>query len=353
MEVSDMERPEPETDDPLAADADDPRLSVHGLSEFAFCPRAGLCLYEQDHEDDEPGDDPDLYFLPIHEPIELELVLERLTRQLMWIVAGGLGSFVLLLVAAWYVGWISLWGAAAAATLLLTAWGIYDRGYWIYTAQRQLEMWQDATPRMPDADAPRIQEVDWRDLIASEVTLVRPPAAYEHPQWKLGGTPWRVLEHGDLRIPVFKARRPWKDLFRQHFVRMAAYCHLLEFSEGFRSPYGVIVKGETFAAVTVPNTPRTQAIFREALLAARRTICDAEEVNRSPPGPEGDGFCRECHLGWPVRLRPGERYLRHGAPMEPKPVVDGRKTQYHSHCGDRFRWIPPHRIAVAMGLSDP
>ena len=343
--------PDLQPDDFMAAEADDPQLSVHGLSEFAFCPRAGLCLYEQDFEDDEAEAEADLYFLPIHEPRELELLLESLVRQFLWILFGGLGVFTLLVVAAWNTGWLFIW-LAAGVTLLLTAWGLYDRGYWVYSAQRQLELWREAKPGMPDTDSPRIQEVDWRSLLASEATLIRPPRAYRKPSWKLGGTPWRVLEYGDLRIPVFRHRRPWKDLFRQHFVRMAAYCHLLEFSEGARSPYGVIIKGESFAAVAVPNTPRTQAIFREALVAARRVVRESEEVNSNPPPPENVKLCHECPFGWPVGLRPGERYTRHGAPIEPKVATDPRRNEYHSHCGDRFRWIPPHRDALAMDLSD-
>jgi CRISPR/Cas system-associated exonuclease Cas4 (RecB family) len=346
-----LEQPKSESDDFLAADADDPRLSVHGLSEFAFCPRAGLCLYEQDFEDGQPEAEADLYFLPIHEPQELQLVLETLMRQFMWILFGGLGVFVLLLGGAWYVGWVSLW-LAPVAVLLLTVWGLYDRGYWVYKAQQHLEMWRQAKPEMPDPDSPKIQDVDWRNLIASEATIVRPPAAYEDPAWKLGARPWRILEYGDLRIPVFNHRTPWKDLFHQHVVRMAAYCHLLEITEGAESPYGVIVKGKTFAAVTVPNTSRTRAVFREALIAARRTIRESEEINACPPEPGNEGICRDCHFGWPIRLQGEERFLRHGAPIEPKAVKDEKKTKYHSHCGDRFRWLPQHRGAVAMDLSE-
>ena len=345
------EPPSQHSGDPMAAEANDPRLGVHCLSEFVFCPRAGLCLYEQDHEDDEPEMEADLSFPPIHEPQELALALETLVRRFLRILCGGLGGFILLVVAAWYTGWLLVW-PVAGVTLLLTAWGLYDTGYWAYAVQHQLELWQEAEPKMPDPESPRIQEIDWRDLLASEATVFRPPAAYQDPDWQLGGKPWRVLEYGDLRIPVFKPRRPWKDLFRQHIARMAAYCHLLEINEGgARSPYGVIVKGETFAAVTVPNTPRTQAIFREALLAARRTVRESEEVNEHPPGPTNNGHCRECPFGWPVRLRPGEHYLRHGGAIEPKIVRDRRKREYHSHCGDRFRWIPSHLQAEAMELS--
>jgi len=346
-----VDEPDQQKQDPLAADSDDPRLTVHGLSEFTFCPRAGLCLYEQEFEDGELEAEADLYFLPIHEPRELELVLETLMRQFMWILCGGLGAFAGLVGGGWYTGWVGLWLAAGVA-LLLTAWALYDRGYWVYTTQRQLEMWQRATPKMPDADSPRIQDVDWRDLIASGATIFHPPAPYEDAARKLGGKPWRVLEYGDLRIPVFKPRRPWKDLYRQHFVRMAAYCHLLETSEGARSPYGVIVKGDTFDAVTVPNTERTQAMFGEALVAARRTVRDSEEVAKRPPPPLDETICSECHVGRPVRLRSGQRYLRHGKPMGLKVAEDRRKKEYHSHCGDRFDWLPPHRQALALELSD-
>ena len=337
-------------DERLNADPQDPRLSVHGLSEFVFCSRAGLCLHEQEHDLDESEGDADLSYLPIHEPERLRLVLQTLTRQFLWILGGGLTVFFLLAFAAWFSGRLELWIAAGCA-LLLTVWGLYDRGYWVYRAQRQLELWQDAVPVLPNADSPKIQDIDWRSLLASEMTVFRPPSAYYDPSWKLGGRPWRVLEYGDLRIPVFKHRAPWKDLFPQHFVRMAAYCHLLEVCEGARSPYGVILKGQTYSAVTVPNTQRTRAMFHQALLAAREVVRESEEVNRSPLPPE-PSLCHDCPCGWPVRLRSDERYLRHGGPLQQKVARDHQRRKYHSHCGDRFQWIPPHRQAIELGLSD-
>ena len=160
----------------LLAEKDDPQLSVHVLSEFVYCPRAGLCLYEQDADHDEPQEDVNLFFLPMHEPQELGLLLESLMRQFQWILFGGLGGFVLLLFAAWWFGGMVLW-LATAAILALTAWGLYDRGYWAYMTQQQLQMWQDARPQMPDPDLPKIQDVDWRDLIASGATIITPRAA--------------------------------------------------------------------------------------------------------------------------------------------------------------------------------
>jgi len=171
-------------------------------------------------------------------------------------------------------------------------------------------------------------------------------------KWRLCGRPWCVLQKGDLRVPVFRKRTEDDELPRKYHARMAAYCHLMEIAEGARSPYGIIVKGETFAAVTVPGTLRTRAMFHEALKAARRTIRDSEEINRQPPPPDNPNLCRECPYGLPLRVRADERYLRHGAPLEPHVARDRRRKKYHSHCGDLFRWVPKHERAGALELSE-
>ena len=44
--------------------------------------------------------------------------------------------------------------------MVATLWGLYDRGYWVYEAQRQLGLWPEAMPAMPDPDSPRIREAE-------------------------------------------------------------------------------------------------------------------------------------------------------------------------------------------------
>ena len=56
-------------------------MSVHALSEFAFCLRAGLCLYEQDDPHTEVIEDVDVSYLPIFERTELEQMLKAYSTE--------------------------------------------------------------------------------------------------------------------------------------------------------------------------------------------------------------------------------------------------------------------------------
>ena len=131
---------------------------------------------------------------------------------------------------------------------------------------------------------------------------------------------------------------------------MAAYCYLLEQNEGFRVPYGVVLVSGTFLAVTVPNTARSQQRFRQVLLEARQAVRDAGEMNEFPQVPADGRFCSRCHLGVPLPARKRTEYLKHGVPIPVNRNPDQRGEAYHSHSGDRFRWIPPHMLAVRKGI---
>ena len=74
----------------LEARGDDAKLGVHCLSEFVFCPRAGLCLYEQDEEFAEREEHGTGGYLPIYDQVELERILKSVLEQ-FWtvLVAGG------------------------------------------------------------------------------------------------------------------------------------------------------------------------------------------------------------------------------------------------------------------------
>ena len=81
-----------ETHDPLTARDGDPHLTVHALSEFVFCPRAGLCIHEQDGEYEERERRADTSYLPIYfrDSLERELkrLLTRIWNVLLWSVIG-------------------------------------------------------------------------------------------------------------------------------------------------------------------------------------------------------------------------------------------------------------------------
>lgn len=337
------QRHEWEPTDGLEARNDDAKLGVHCLSEFVFCPRAGLCLYEQDEEFVEREERGTGGYLPIYDQVELQRNLKAVLGQ-FWtvLVAGNTAAFVCAVIA-WYTGRASIWIAAGvvfSATILV----LIDRGYRVFVVTQYLKIWKDARPRLPDPDSPRTQDVHWCELMAAGFAAVEPMEPYVWDAWKLGGKPWRVLQHGDLRIPVFLHRTKWKGLFPQHFVRMTAYCRLLEVREGFRSPYGVILQSGSYAAVAIPNNSRSREALREALTKARSAIRDSEQANEFPPVPGNGAVCSECHLGRPRPFWKGQQFLRHQSPLPA--IVTSRR---HSHCGDRFRWVPPHKNSQASG----
>jgi len=331
--------------DVLAAREDDPKLGVHCLTEFVFCPRAGLCLYEQDDEFEEREEHGTGAYLPIYEQVELERSLKAVLEQFWAVLLGGLVATVLCAGIAWYTGRLALW-IAAGTVLLVAILALADRGYWAFMAAQHLKIWKDARPSLPDPDSPKTQDIHWCELMAAGFAMVEPPEPYIHEAWRLGGTPWKVLQYGDLRIPVFLHRAEWKGLFPQHFVRMTAYCRLLEVREGFRSPYGVVLQSGSYAAVTIPNSSRSQETLRDALVKARSAIRDAEQANRFPPVPGAGAVCSECPFGSPKIHREREPFFRHQSAL---PALV--KSRYHSHCGDRFRWVPPHRQSKRLGLT--
>jgi hypothetical protein len=345
-----MEKRRDSLSDPMAANPDDPKLGVYCLTEFVFCPRAGLCTHEQEKEYLEEEPHANVYYLPIHDRAELERTLKSLFEQFWRIVLGGIIATVLCGVVAWVTG-LTILGILAMVVAIVTVVALVERGFWAFRVTQYLAIWKRAEPRLPDPDTTKTQEIHWCELLAAGVTLREPQAPFTHDPWKFGGKPWKVLEYGDLRIPVFLHKADWKGLFPQHFVRMVAYCQLLEACEGFRSPYGVIVRKDTFAAMTVPNSAKSQEDFRRALARARESVQEAEESNYFPPVSGEATVCRDCHYGQPRVYRRGKEFLRYGKPIPVHSLPGPGRKKYHSHCGDRFRWTPPHKEATAMELG--
>jgi hypothetical protein len=325
--------------DRLAANKNDPNITVHQLSEFVFCPRAGLCLYEQDQEFQEEEENvANLSYLPIHEKEELIRTYKALIRQLIGIGVSGTVLTAILCGIALLSGWLWVWLAPALA-FIVTLLAIGHQFYRIIQAIGFLQIWDKAEAQLPDPDSTKIQSIHWCELLSSEVMLSRPQGSFHHDQWKFGGKPWRVIEYGDFVIPVFRPREDWKGVFDKHLVRMAAYCRLIELETGRRSPYGVIAENDNYQAWVLPNTPRSQALFERALPRARSVVCDSEELNHWPPIPGSGAGCKDCPRGRSWRVRRGEFFLRHKEELSWF-VPDGIK--YHSHCSDRFREIPPN-----------
>ena len=327
--------------DRLNAGQGDAKLGVHCLSEFVYCPRAGLCLHEQDQEYVDPADTPNLGYLPIYERAELERSLKAILDQFWGILAAGTLAVSACGLMAWLTGWAIL-GWLACGVGGVTIWALVNRGRWALVTYGYLQLWQGAEAKLPDPDSTAIEEIHWCELRAAGFTLDAPSAMYAQKEWNFGGKPWRILRLADLRIPVFLHRTDWKGVHDQHIVRMAAYCRLVEAEEGFRSPYGIIVQARSYRAWVFPNTARSQKMFVEALLEARRIVRASEEVDGRPLVPAGGAFCRPCPAGKPKAYSRGKKFLRHKREIDVSPAFTRGRTAFHSHCGDRFRWVPPH-----------
>ncbi len=181
-----------------------------------------------------------------------------------------------------------------------------------------------ATEPAPVFDTP--QNVNWWGLLQSGFQ-VQYFEGLRDTKWRLIGNPWRILIRGNLRIPIM---RKWggQKLYRQHYARIAAYCHLIEFVDpGAASPYGVVLFGNTYNGFAIPNSPSTRKTFHDSLLYTRETF---RQMGSTITGPLNTNKCCLCPHGRPTSKDYGDTWT--------------------SECGNRFYWTPPHQRAYEKEL---
>jgi hypothetical protein len=166
---------------------------------------------------------------------------------------------------------------------------------------------------------------------------------------RLTGRPWRVLRKGDLQIPVFRVTGEGPEvIYPKHTVRAAAYCALLDQSAGAKSPYAIALFAGTYNGWTLPNTPEARGFLDKVLDAVRTHL--TPEMMIGPPASRK--VCSGCPHGAPRPYRRGETETTlFGSPVRPHGSTGRDGRVYHSACGDRFGWTPPHDEAVTLGLK--
>jgi len=353
----------------LAADNRTPWVGVHVITEFMFCPRAGLIAYEkgQQEEYEEENFDakrPNLTYIPCYDLNQIEMALGRALQDLkrlfkILLIASVVSIFAAAVISASLsLGFSGFVGFTVFALIVVAFIGLQkiiplNRRIKILRERRwaaQKAKAMEPNPRMTDNEL-----VNWWDLLKAgfESRSYREPLL--HPHWKVAGRPWRVLRKGSLRIPVWKRRKGDnlnKKLKGQHYARMAAYCHLIEKSEGGQSPYGIILLGdESYEGITVSNGPGSRSAFHKGLREARRVILAAQN-NNDPRAPQSTNRCSNCPSGKPFAYREGISNNRSGrlnsSVNAQQSSLDNR--YYHSECGDRFNWLPPHVKATEKSL---
>ncbi len=329
----------------MIARPNDPYVAVYVLSEFIFCPRAAIVALEKDEEQDEPVRQPRLDYVP-RLFVEYHIIQAIKSASLYLLIALGVG---LGLIAAIYFCW-GLLPCYGVIGMVIASFVALSLALAMWTRlQSLLPQWwaaKSAAPKEPNPSSTDRQAVNWWEMRKSGYEAVQYRDKLSDEQWRLVGRPWRVLRKGGYRIPVFRMRGGGTKLRPQHYVRMAAYCRLLEVSEGAQSPYGIVLFPDSYSGETVPNAPWSRSMFHSALVNLRNLIAS----NRTPPAPEFRR-CKQCPLGRPIVYRPGETETMHrGVPLPVFGRTGVDDHTYHSACGDKFRWIPPHDRASEKQL---
>ncbi len=327
-----------------------PWVGVHELTEFVFCPRAGLLFHRESTNDtgQELDHFPRLDFLPDFDTAEIQEQLKAIGQQSeKFLVGSFVGGFCLLLFAA-FVDWRPV-SAIALGYMFPLRW-YFQQIRICELLDDRLKQSQQSPASEPSIPLKRRCPINWWSLLNAGLTPVR----YEEPHRDLNaclsGRPWRILQRGSYRIPVFRKRSGPPELFEQHFVRMTAYCHVVEECELAEVPYAVVLFGDGYEGVAIPNQPEDLSQFLEAVEYARRVLTEFEKLAYTPQPPVQESICRNCHWGLPTRIASRRMSaVRRGTVTEfLTEGVDGKL--YHSPCGDLFRWVPPSERARELKL---
>ena len=135
------------------------------------------------------------------------------------------------------------------------------------------------------------------------------------------------------------------------------YCQLVEQCEGRLSPFGVILFAGTHDCVIIPISPGLQ-MRGELALADVREFLEIQERGTHVPAAPTDRRCAGCPHGAPRLYVPGKSESKLGdATLTPYTTNGVSKKDrrsigpFHCLCGDRFKWVPPHWEAVALGIA--
>ncbi|HBE71971.1 MAG TPA: hypothetical protein DDW52_27850 [Planctomycetaceae bacterium] len=328
----------------LEATDNAPEVTASTVAEYTFCPRAGILTHEGGFSDPEE-ELPSLALLPWYEQ---EVIEEAYTHALYVLFAFPVGLLVTVVILS-----LSMLGSVLYPYLLA---GLII--VWAPFAFRAFRRWREiggrrlaallATECNPVPGKNAFQPVDWWGLLLAGYEVRRPEDSLKDERWKLSGKPRRILDKGTMSIPVHRIRKPEGPILPQHIVRVMAHCHLIETTEGANSPFAVILFGNTYKGMTVPNTPENRERFYTAIERTRAAITESDNGERQPPEPITGNACSACHFGHPRPIALEDKTMRYGEPLDPVLFHNGRKV-FHCDCGDRFNWKPKHDRTRKMG----
>ncbi len=160
--------------------------------------------------------------------------------------------------------------------LFLAAVVLLGLGAWLYVRSGQ----QRRAAGLPAGEIIYVDAGDWR----------RADRPLFSERYQLTGKPDYLIDQGREIIPVEvkSARLGQNQPYDSHKLQLAAYCLLIEESEGVRPAYGVIKYAD--AAIRLPYTAALRAELLHTLDLMRRDLA-ARHVPRSHDDP---ARCRHC-----------------------------------------------------------
>jgi hypothetical protein len=328
-------------------------ISASSVANVVYCKRAGL-LAAESKDVNRRDDMPVLDLLPVYELEEIRDAIAERWRRLLC----GLGALIVAATICSSLAAFDSFQHARSTSLLLFIVMIALVPFLLSTTSslneliRRLRAADFGTRREPDPAATDTTHVFWWDLWKSGFVSQRCDRLADE-NWKLDGSPFRVLQRDSWAIPVFRTRSVHDYPKPQHLVRIMAYCHLVESQMGADVPYGIILYGDTMRGIAVPNHPRYRKPFHDALEELRRLVTIADGGGPPPYPPADINRCAGCPFGEPRLLSKGIPTLRNGKRLDPhvlKPM--GGRTRYHCDCGDRFEWCPTHKLTDELRLQD-
>ncbi|MCA9063856.1 MAG: hypothetical protein KDA96_12375 [Planctomycetaceae bacterium] len=333
----------------LHAQPNDPWLGAHELSEYTFCHRAGLNttnLQQIDRGQDE-NHVPPLDYQPEYDPAAIQRCLHLYSfRVLTWAVAVVLLAWIsTTLLRGLWLPWL------LGVTFLIgcLVFGVSDAGQLMFWCrQKWLSCQGDAT--LPDPMNPDPERILWWQFFRAGFVSVLTTGGLRDDDLRLAGEPFKLLQRGNEYIPVFLKRGEGAEIYPQHFVRIAAYCLLLQRQTNGIARYGLVLQAGTFDCVVIKFNRESFDLLALNLIDARRIMRNYDQLEQAPPPPRAQ-LCRKCPFGRPRSVDTAESLkMREQTGLVAYANIGADGRRYHCHCGDRFRWMPPHQRVMELGI---
>jgi hypothetical protein len=332
-------------------------IGVHVLSEHVFCPRAALIADESGNDagDEEPHLGPRLDMFIDYSEHEFTEALHKTWGEMWWFMTLLPAAILVVLLATYLHSPFA--GLVLSLPVFLLVAKCWDALNNIIALVREQARYRAAPEFVIDSELTEITRLSWWSLRKAGFDCNKPPDTLQDPAGKLVGRPWRQLKKGGSIIPVVRRSRGNSEWGRQHEVRIAAYCDLIEKSEGAESPFGVILFSGTSDCVIIPNTNARHQLFDRAFKSVANFLERQAAPGAEPPNPPRDSLCSGCPHGKPRQFQRGKsETISNGKPLPARATLsyrsDGQvRGTFHSDCGDRFKWDPPHKDAIALGIA--